>query len=267
MNAWQVLQQIQWLLQQEEWTTDVAVFDSASVVVTVTPEAEAAANLSFPVALIRPLGGIADGGHDGELEEMLDQDVAIRVISAVKGDRMGQAALLGANREGQDATPGRGLLEIEEKLFDALLDADDDLGFRIAMRATGAAQAQPTSGLTYMVWRDYTFRARVTVDRFYHPPYGLSATVSGGVVLGWSLPPSRFDTSKMVLRRASGGTAPASATAGTGVTLASDLATSKTDSPGSGTWSYALFAEYDEWHDATNLRYSAAVVAEGVVVP
>ena len=50
--------------------------------------------------------------------------------------------------------------------------------------------------------------------------------------------------------------------AGTGVTLASQLDTSVVDTPGSGTWSYALFIEYAD--GTTN--YSTSVVQEGVVV-
>jgi hypothetical protein len=94
----------------------------------------------------------------------------------------------------------------------------------------------------------------------------LAQPLGGGQVrLTWALPPNRYDLRQVVLRRKAGATAPVDQNDGTGIALPSLLPTTFTDTPGAGTWTYALFAGYNETagYDGTmgaatsNERYSA----------
>lgn len=263
MNSWQAARQIQYLLQQETWDGSTPVFASANVVVTVASEDDFYTPTRSPLAIVTPLNR-----RDDEQEPNLKTETfGVRLVVINRHDEVGEAALIGSNRTGQSDSRGRGLLEIEEKLFDAVALADRTSGFRVVCRAAGAGRAEIRDDL-YLCARDYELEAVVTADRSYAPVRKLSSSVaSGTVTLSWTLPGDRFDRRQVVVRRASGSTAPASATAGTGVTLGSDLPSTVDDTPGSGTWSYAVFVGYDEYGSSTNERFSSSATAEGVVVP
>lgn len=172
MNTWQALQQVQYLLQQAEWEAGVPVWASDSVIVTVGPEAGAAGDRILPLALIRPGASRVDPRHDGEFEDLIECEIAVRLVTSIPGDRFGQTALLGGHRAGDLETPGKGLMQLEEKLLATLRGVDDDNSLRIQLRATSAAAAQPSSDLGYMIWRDYVFQALVTADIDPDAPFG-----------------------------------------------------------------------------------------------
>lgn len=262
MNAWQCLRQLRAILRASVWPDGAGeVVFSARVHVTAGPPAEALPGIGYPFCLLAP-GSADEDDDDASLER-----TALRVLLCVRGagDSYGEAALMGGPRSGGvGSSKGRGLLEVEEVLKSAInkLDADNGVNVRITGRSAPAAQ---TIGSDYVVSREYTLEGVLTTDRTYAPAQNLVATASGSgnVSLTWTLPASRYDRLGVVLRRASGTTAPASPSAGTGVTLSGPLATSVTDSPGAGTFSYALFAAYDEVSatPTTADRYSVAQTA------
>lgn len=264
INTWQVLRQIKFLLQQRAWTgSAVRVFGQQSVIVTVAPDEQAVARLVPPIVMLRPLDASVDPQH-GEEPDLIHQTVGVRLVVVVPGDALGENALIGANRVGQTDSRGRGLLEVEEELFAAIELLNGIDGVKIQNRATGAALATIEEGTgNYICYRDYQFLAVVTADRFYHPASRLAASTPGGgaVSLTWLLPPARYDRFRVILRRAAGSTPPSSPTGGTGVVLSGDLAISVVDTPGAGTFSYALFGSYDETNSPASVeqRYSAAV--------
>ena len=98
--------------------------------------------------------------------------------------------------------------------------------------------------------RKFEFEAIVTASPTYPPAaffHGVAG--SGSATLRWAEPPDRSDYTGLVLRRASGSTPPASATDGTGIAISPHVETVN-NSPGAGTWSYALFAEYGTTYSA-----------------
>jgi hypothetical protein len=224
---------------------------------------EVVGQIALPLALIRVQEASADPEFDEE-PDVLQQAFDVTIGCSVPADKFGEAAIMGANR-GQLASQGMGLLQIEEKLISTLGGLTELDGLKFLLRGKGGAQVSHEAQLGYVAWRSYRFEAMVTGTRFYHPASRFVAT--GGVgqtVMTWRLPPSRYDYRRMILRRASGSTAPASATAGTGVTLTGTpdgvSATSKTDgSLSAGTYSYSLFAAYDEYGTSSDERYSAAI--------
>lgn len=262
MNGWQLLRQVQYRLQQQEWTTSSPVFASNSVMVTVAPDDAVYTGRRSPLALIAPGGMVADDQEPN----LLRQVFAVRLVTTNAYDSSGEASILGSNRTGQTDTRGRGLLELEEMLHDALSIFDRTDGVRIVGRGVSRQSVRVQGGGRVSV-ADHTFEAWVTSDRSYPGVRKLSGSVaSDTVTLTWTLPATRYDTLRVVVRRASGSTAPSSPSAGTGVTLGSDLPSSTTDTPGDGTWSYAVFVAYDEYGSATEERYSAGAEATGLVV-
>lgn len=268
MNTWQALQQMRYLLRQAEWAPGVVVWNANSIIVTVAPDPDAASTeRTLPMVLLRPGSSRVDPRHDGEFEDLIEVEIAVRLVTSVPGDRFGEASLMGGHRAGELETPGKGLLELEEKLLGALREINDGDGMRIQLRATSAAGAQPMSDSGYMIWRDYTFVSLVTAERDYSVPTALTATVAALTVsLSWTLPSTRFDTDSVVLRRASGSTPPSGPTDGTGVALTGDLVTSVSEAPGVGSWSYALFSAYDEHGAGSPQQCSAAATATVTVV-
>lgn len=268
MNTFQVVQQIKYLLVNRLWEgTGEKVF--GSVFISVRPNEDVYEHSMFPVAIIRPMGATIDPEHEEE-HEYLAQEIDVIVAQAVAGDGYGEAPIIGANRSSTTSSGGRGLLEIEEEVFDSITLANGIDGIEILLRQKSAIDAAIDDEIGYVVFRGYRFEALTTSNRFYHPPTRLSATAAGGgsVNLAWKLPPARFDRYRVILRRAAGGTPPATAVSGTGVTLGGDLATSVTDSPGAGTFSYSIFGAYDELSappDSDDF-FSAAESIAGVIV-
>lgn len=269
MNPWQVAQQIQFALRTRRWQGDGAaelVFHYASVRVTGGLTTEQFARMTPPTAYIVP-GALR---ADTDLHGLSDGSFAVRV-TAQNVDPVGESVLIGGNRTGgQGSSGGRGLLEIEAEVLATIEHLNRVIGFKMTGGFDGAPEVAYDGELAYIASRVGTFTTECTRAPYYHPPQRLVATAggSGTVVLAWANPPERFDfhdtltpaweaaRGSLILRRASGSTPPASATAGDGVTLAGAFSTGVTDSPGAGTWSYALFAAYDETGSGTAERYS-----------
>lgn len=250
MNSWQVARQLAYRLRSRNWTgTSTPVF--GRVWVTSEADAEMVGHGIFPVALVRPGAATSDPSY-GEEPDLLRQAYIVRVLASVAGDPTGETAIVGSHRTGTPATSnGRGVLEVEEEVFAAVEALVSDDGVHVYSRSASAVAVDLEPELGMIAGREYELEALVSADRFYHPPTRLAATAPGGgqAALTWRVPPDRFDRYRVVLRRAAGATPPSSITDGTGVTLASNLATSVTDTPGVGVFSYALFGTYDDSDD------------------
>jgi hypothetical protein len=246
MNTYQVSRQIKYLLGARKWSDDPSnekVFGAS--VVSVAPQAEAMDQFRYPLAMVVPGAATVDA----EEMNLLEQDFAVRVICMVEADGYGESPLIGANRLADGSSDGRGILEIEEELFSTIARSSGADGIEIRLWSSSAIQAELIEGLGYVVARDYSFGCLTTTNKSYAPPFGLSATDQGGgsVLLTWNLPATRFDSYRVVLRYAAGATAPASISAGSGVTLSGDTAVTVTQSGlSTGTYAWAAFQTYDE---------------------
>lgn len=270
MNSWQVPQQLQFLLRRRAWPDGAgqAVFSPHSVIVTNAIRAAVlgSAEVNAPIVMLAP----ASGRADPEFHDLREQTIRVVLLSWDEDDT-GEKVLLGAHRTGgAGSSVGRGILEVEEQVLAAVEEFNNTLGLRLDGGFVGALDVDYRDDLRHAS-RAYDFTGMLSRAAYFHAPMRLVATPvgSGGQVsLSWANPPNRFDFHDALtgpvmaarggirLRRASGSTAPTSATAGTAVTLASDFATSVTDTPGPGTWSYAVFAAYDETGAGSDERYS-----------
>lgn len=259
MNGWQVARQLKSLLEAQTWGEggDEAVF--GQVAVTSAPSRHAINLLSWPFALVQ----VGDATADEEEEGLWTQAYEVRLVARVEQDAWGETVLTGGGRPGgAGSSEGRGLLELEEKLFDAVAELNEASGVRLRAHAASAVAGAFDEALGYVAERTYRLEAWTTADRSYPAASRFTATdaTGGDATLAWTLPPDRFDRLEVIVRRASGATAPSSVTGGTGVTLGSALPSSHTDSPGAGQWSYAVFIGYAE-RSATSDRYSSAATA------
>lgn len=255
MNARQVAKQLKQILAGLEWTTDVPVF--GTVEVASAPEERIATGLRLPAALVR----VGASTPDDEIPQLVTHAFDLVVVVQCEADAWGAGALFGHGRDSVTSGTGRGLLEIEEEVLGALGRALRMDGVSLAGWTADEAEVAEIAG-ALLTARTYRLQVRGTAEATYHPARDLAGTDQGGgvVALSWRWPPDRWDALQLVLRRASGSTPPASVSAGTAVaTYTSRSDTSDTDDPGVGTWSYALFAQYDdlEGGDATDTAAAA----------
>ena len=195
-------------------------------------------------------------------ETLWKQTVNVQLVTMSSGDPYGERPLIGGPRAGgQGSSQGRGLLEIEEELLKAFRYLNRDDGVLIRLRSRSEVETGELNGIVGAS-RRYTFEALIKDERDYPAAFRFTATdaTGGDADLAWSLPAARFDRVSLVLRRDAGSTPPASVSLGDSVTVGA-TATSLTDSPGAGTFSYALFVGYDEDEDGTADRYSSSVTA------
>lgn len=272
LNTWQLCNEIRNVLRDVLWAgSSNAVFGSEAVVVTVGPDVDVGMAIRFPAALIRPLDAAVDPEHSQQ-PNLIRQRIGLRLMTAVAGDALGEAPLIGGYwRSGDTQSDGRGLLEIEEVIYDLIRLLSADAGVEIQFMAAGASQAVLLEDLGYVAFRDYEFEAWVTASRDYPPATEFSSTVltSGDVSITWVNPATgRYDFRRMVLRRAIG-TVPPTSSGGVAIALSSDTATSHIDTPGAGTFTYAVFAAYDDRQDppATDREFSDAATDPSAASP
>lgn len=266
MNELQIARQVRYRLANRAWSGSATlIFPSGSVVVSQLPVESLISHLGrVPMAIVRIGSGVADPDHRQE-PGLLQVRFAVAIVTKVTGDRRGEHSLIGAHRQSDTQSEGRGLLEVQEEVLDeiGIMNVKDGAG--IGFVASSVPDPEVMDGDPSVLARTLVFESMVSSARGYDPVSGLTVTAAGGgdVDLAWSLPPDRFDRYSIVVRRASGSTAPSGPTAWSGVTLGSLLATSVTDDPGAGTHSYSVFAAYDDYVEVGGAsrearRYSAA---------
>lgn len=263
MNRWQICEQLKYLLRKRKWEDDSGNEKVFNAFTTGGVPRSAWADIPTPFCIIQPKTGKADP----EDPNLWDYRFKFVIIAEVEGDSLGEFAMMGGARTGgQGSSDGRGLLELEEELFKALNLLSTDLGIEYQAKNADIEDSINDAELGYMALGTYNYDIRGASFRYYHPVtrlLGVDAT-GGNCTLTWQLPPDRYDRRSIIVRRAAGSTAPATPSAGTGISLSSDLATSKTDNPGAGVFSYAVFAAYLENSDekpptsGTPDRYSLA---------
>ncbi len=271
MNTWQIMNQVRFKLQEQNWTGgSTPVFRASHIFIAAASESEILdimGRKGSPLCIIVP-GTAQTDPEKREEADFISLDFGVIVLVKQANGPVGEAPIMGGNRKSRTDTLGRGILEIEEEVFNAIELLQTQNGIKTQL--TGASEVGLTqTEVGYVTHRDYTFQAKITKSRFYEQPGFITAVDNGGgsVTLSWTLAPRRYDSFEQVLRRATGATPPSSPTAGTGVTLATPATdTSVTDTPGAGTFSYALFQGYNDFGSLTNEQFSDGRNKASVVV-
>lgn len=254
MNEWQLTRQLLFALQQRVWPDAPAEHVFAAVRATPLEQALRGPDLQTTLALVEPTLARAHDERPDVLEEV-HWNVTVAVPATT--DQMGQAAVIGAGA----APPPRerGLLRLEREARAAIAD----VGLGLLRLGDTAPFKVDTAGPSLVVSRAFEVVARrISADPYYHPPRRFRAIpgAAGALSLQWELPPPRWDRFGLVLRRASGTTPPGTPSSGASVPLPAPLDTATSDTPGAGTWSYALFAGYSESGRPRAERYSTPAV-------
>ena len=258
MNAKQLGLQLQYELQNHVWPGSATkVFAGNAVLYTMGIDKDLAKRVRHPAALIRVYTGTPDPKHRQNMG-LLSRQFAVTLVASVAGDKWGEGVLIGRNRASLTTSDGAGLLDLESELHRAVGRLNALEGVNLSFVGVTTPRPEYLDGTEIALRGDYVFDGLITTLEGFHMPTGFLAVdaTGGNASLTWTLPPARYDRIKVILRRAAGSTPPAAVTDGTGITLSGDLATSDTDDPGAGTFSYSLFGAYDYLGDGTEDSYS-----------
>jgi hypothetical protein len=248
VNAWQVAQQIRYLLSAATWEDspgDEVFGRSVAVIPEALPEDAEFGRFGIPFAVVAPGAFEADRSIADALRYSFD----VVIVAQVDSDDIGEATVVGGPRSSSGSSEGRGLLELLEPTLIAIgqLDPTNQGVSVFGVRGSGAAVVGDRDAGFFGLLR-ITLSVEVTVRRFYEPVHAFRGTdqTGGEILLEWTLPALRYDTYRVLIERAAGGVPPASPGDGTELTLASNLPSSHTDDPGAGTFSYSAWLVYDE---------------------
>lgn len=244
MNDWQMMKQVQDLLAAATWADGDVVFPDGSIIPSASVPEDQIAGLRLPVCILQSDGSQGDPEF-GELPGYVTMEFGAYILQTNEGDQWGEGALVGRNQGTGSA--GRGLLEVAAMVRDTLTQVGPESGLPIILRSQSAPTAVAHPTLQYVAAIALKFQAVGTLVKTWQPPFAFVATGGAGqVAMTWDTLP-RWDFLRFVLRRAAGATPPATIADGTGVTLTPDTATSVTDTGlAAGTYSYSLFAQYDD---------------------
>lgn len=254
-SPWQTIRALRAKVAEAVWPDGTGARVIGENAARITADAQAAPD-RLPFALLN----VGQQTADQDDPALVTQEFALVLAVSVPGHDLGEHGVIGGPSAETDRwgfSTNRGLLEVERPVLEAVQRLNGYDGLPIEVRYASAAAVGQMDRDKSVVWRTYTLAALCTRTDEYPAPRNLVATGgSGQIVLTWDLPPSRFDLSSIIVRYASGATAPASSSAGTPVTLGSDLATGVTISGlAAGTYSVAAFAKYQDTN-ASDLRYS-----------
>ena len=263
MSPWQSARQIAYLLRSKVWADSPGAHLLTKCIVTSIDPPKLIGEISMPFATVNRVETIYD---EENLELVKSASFRVAVIAEVSADNYGQGVLVGANVGQQGSSGGKGLEELVQALI-ASLHPEQIPGLLCVCGKPEVAQVKLENQVNIGVATFTVSVMNLSATPSYDPVYRLKATNgSGQVTLSWALPPTRFDTLAPIVRRSgAGGSAPATPSSGTGVSV-SPGDTSVTVTGLSGTYQFSVFMSYDETHGTpvTADRYSDAVSVSGV---
>jgi hypothetical protein len=260
MNSRQICLRLRNLLRARLWRGYVGdagvgskVWADGSVRITMVPTEAGFRATPPPCAYIAPGSARPDEEAAGSLEE----SVVVTLGAAVSGDQVGEAALVGASRAGKDTSAGRGLLELQTELLAVARILTEQDGVHLQLKGASFVRPDFIESVGYLVWRDYEFEAQLTDVITYPHVASLTGSEAGGTVtLTWTAPDDTTDLVEYVVRRVAGSVPTPFPSGGTDIALGSPLDLTVNNAPGSGTFTYSVFAGYDEEGGATAIHHS-----------
>ena len=110
--------------------------------------------LRWPFCLILP----DSMDVDEEEPDLVTQRFVLLVAQSVANDPWGETVIIGGASDGTGLTsPGRGILEIEQRLYDVMQLASEQDGIRIQLISASAIAAEFDVDIGYVAQRQYTF--------------------------------------------------------------------------------------------------------------
>lgn len=252
MDARQYALELRSIMRAATWPSGAAEKILGNRVYVVAEGIEEEEIPAPPFALLSIGNYTADEKDPGLVTQEFDLSVVVQVF----GDRLGESAVLGGPRTGDvmGSSLGRGVLDVSRGLLQSVRDLTGADGLPVQGSLGSGAQIRRI-GESSLVGQHHVIRAVCTVDPEYMPVPWFTATKSGSNVdLAWALPAVTGAFRRVVIRYATGSTAPASASAGTAVYTGTG--TSKTHTPTSFPASYSIFAAYTDTGAEEDQAYS-----------
>lgn len=166
MNEYTILTSVKSELIAQTWTGSANVVFPTGCVAITPPTGEVVRNaletMRVPFALIQPSSAESDPNFDEEPDFMRIL-VNIIIVVAIPGGAVGEEAMLGANKTlGSTKSEGRGLLEIEQEVYNAIgkLNALESITLQFRQRGEEGAIMQPPS--TWIQYRTLSFEGWCT---------------------------------------------------------------------------------------------------------
>lgn len=256
MTEDQLLERAQGMLQARRWNGSGSaepVFSAAAVLVTPILPRDELSEFHLPLCWLAP----GDADPDDEHDDLFLFRFTANVVQSVAGDRYGQRTYLGSNAPSVDGSDGQGIAAVCRQVHQTLRGLTAGKGMRIASRGASMPLPQLDTDSDYVILREMSYEAWIGVDVQHEQPRFATATGSAPVTVAWDAPNDLTEFDTYVVRRASGVVPVALPTEGTSVPYTSG--TSVDDTPGSGTWTYCVFAMYDRGF-FSNFTYVTVVV-------
>jgi len=239
MNARQMAQQIRHVLSTATWpeSPSKVVFGSRLAYVVAGLPNEDELPGAFPFVLVT----LGSGTTDPDDPNLMDQTFDVLTVADVSGGRMGEQALVGGAKSALGTSANRGVLELNERVRDALKDLRGVDGAALQLHsATTGSPIQLGKG-RHMAIGESTFTGWITAAPSYTHPVRLAKTGSVWTWTGGQCS-SRFDFIRYRLGYVAG-TAPAQTPGDMDAIVYTGTAATVTIAPVAGK-TYSIFADY-----------------------
>ena len=176
MNARQMAGQIKHLLQAATWPESggTKVFGDRMVFVMAGQPTDDDLPGGFPFALVNIGPGTADDDDPNLLEVVFD----VLTVADATGGVMGEHALVGGPKKTMGTSANRGVLELNDRVLDALKDLRGVDGATLQLRASSAGPPVALGRGRHMAIGESSFTGWVTAAPSYAAPTRLAE--SGG---------------------------------------------------------------------------------------
>lgn len=232
-------QQMRHLLETATWPegSGALVFGTRMVFVLAGPPDEDELPGGFPFAIVNLGGGTADPDDPNLLQQTFD----VLTVADVAGDAMGQSALLGGAKGVSGTSANRGVLELNDRVRDALKDLRGADGCTLQLHATATGSPVRLGRGRHMAIGETSFTAWVTAAPSYTPPTRLAESSNTWTWTGTQCS-SRFDFLQYRLGYVDGSD-PAQAPGDLDTVVYTGTAATTTHTPVAGK-AYSVFADY-----------------------
>jgi len=239
MNSRQMAQQIKHVLEAAVWpeSPNNLVFGERMVFVVAGLPDEDELPGSFPFAQIN-IGG---GTGDPDDPNLFDQTFDVLTVADVSGGRMGERALTGGAKSSLGTSANRGVLELNDRVRDALKDLRGIDGAALQLNATSAGSPVRLGRGRHLAIGESTFAGWVTAAPSYTHPTRLAKSGSDWTWKGDQCS-ARFDFIRYRLGYVDG-TTPAETPDDLDTVVYTGTAALTTVAPVAGK-AYSIFADY-----------------------
>jgi hypothetical protein len=232
-------QQIRQVLAEATWPespNDLVFGDRLSFVLAGIPDEDELPG-AFPFVLVNIGGGTGDPDDPNLFEQVFD----VLTVADVSGGRMGEQALVGGAKSSLGSSANRGVLELNDRVRDALQNLRGVDGAALQLNSTSAGSPVRLGRGRHLAIGESSFAGWVTAAPSYTNPTRLTKVGSDWTWLG-SQCSARFDFIQYRLGYVDGAT-PATSPDGLDVVVYTGTAALATVAPVAGK-SYSIFADY-----------------------